>query len=74
MAYLHPRYQGQEPPGFAGRFIWNDNPRPYVWIRTADQILAASANYCSKLVTHNARRPRPGAGAAARSDNATACR
>ncbi|WP_163767038.1 IS630 family transposase [Mycolicibacterium parafortuitum] len=26
---------------------WNDNPRPYVWTKTADQILASIANYCT---------------------------
>ena len=25
---------------------WNDNPRPYVWTRTADQILESIGNYC----------------------------
>ncbi|MCA2246090.1 IS630 family transposase, partial [Mycobacterium sp. WUMAC-067] len=28
---------------------WNDNPRPYVWTKTADQILASIANYCTKI-------------------------
>lgn len=27
----------------------NDNPRPYVWTKTADQILASIANYCSRI-------------------------
>ena len=26
---------------------WNDNPRPYVWTKTADQILASIGNYCT---------------------------
>jgi transposase len=25
---------------------WNQNPRPYVWVKTADQILASLARYC----------------------------
>ncbi len=25
---------------------WNDNPRPYVWTKTADQILESIGNYC----------------------------
>ena len=29
--------------------IWNDNPRPYVWTKTADQILEAVANYCRRI-------------------------
>ncbi len=28
---------------------WNDHPRPYVWVKTADQILAALANYCKRI-------------------------
>jgi transposase len=29
--------------------IWNDNPRPYVWTKTADQILASIGNYCQRI-------------------------
>jgi transposase len=28
---------------------WNDDPRPYVWTKTADQILASIANYCTRI-------------------------
>ncbi|MGH9920430.1 MAG: IS630 family transposase [Nitrososphaerales archaeon] len=28
---------------------WNDDPRPYVWVKTADQILAALARYCERV-------------------------
>src|SRR6202008_4372611 len=28
---------------------WNDHPRPYVWTKTADQILASIANYCRRI-------------------------
>jgi transposase len=28
---------------------WNDDPRPYVWVKTADQILASIGNYCTKI-------------------------
>ena len=28
---------------------WNDNPRPYVWTKTADQILASIRNYCRRI-------------------------
>ena len=28
---------------------WNDNPRPYVWTNTADQILASIGNYCTRI-------------------------
>jgi transposase len=27
---------------------WNDDPRPYVWTKTADQILESIARYCTK--------------------------
>ena len=28
---------------------WNDNPRPYVWTKTADQILASIGNHCRRI-------------------------
>jgi len=28
---------------------WNDNPRPYVWVKTADQILSSLALYCTRI-------------------------
>jgi transposase len=28
---------------------WNDNPRPYIWTKTADQILASIGNYCNRI-------------------------
>ncbi len=28
---------------------WNDNPRPYVWTKTAEQILASIGNYCARI-------------------------
>ena len=28
---------------------WNDTPRPYVWTKTADQILDSIARYCSRI-------------------------
>jgi transposase len=28
---------------------WNDNPRPYVWTKTADQILNTLAAYCQRI-------------------------
>jgi transposase len=28
---------------------WNDHPRPYVWTKTADQILASIARYCMRI-------------------------
>nr|WP_264074787.1 IS630 family transposase [Mycolicibacter minnesotensis] len=28
---------------------WNENPKPYVWTKTADQILASIGNYCTRI-------------------------
>ena len=28
---------------------WNENPRPYVWTKTADQILESIGNYCRRI-------------------------
>ncbi|MCL5942489.1 MAG: IS630 family transposase, partial [Actinobacteria bacterium] len=28
---------------------WNENPRPYVWHKTADQILETLAAYCQRI-------------------------
>jgi transposase len=28
---------------------WNENPRPYVWTKTADQILQSIASYCDRI-------------------------
>lgn len=28
---------------------WNDNPRPFVWHRTADEILEKLATYCERI-------------------------
>jgi transposase len=28
---------------------WNDNPRPFVWTKTADQILESIARYCERI-------------------------
>src|SRR5215210_2839828 len=28
---------------------WNDNPRPFVWIKTADEILNSIARYCNRI-------------------------
>ncbi len=28
---------------------WNDNPRPYVWTKTADQILESITRYCGRI-------------------------
>jgi transposase len=28
---------------------WNDNPRPFVWTKTADQVLDTIASYCQRI-------------------------
>jgi len=28
---------------------WNEHPRPYVWHKTADQILDGLASYCQRI-------------------------
>ncbi|MEV6714771.1 IS630 family transposase, partial [Lentzea sp. NPDC051208] len=28
---------------------WNDDPRPYIWTKTADQILDSIARYCTRI-------------------------
>jgi transposase len=29
---------------------WNENPRPYVWTKTSDQILESIARYCTRII------------------------
>jgi transposase/transposase-like protein len=29
--------------------LWNEDPRPYVWVKTADQILESIARYCDRI-------------------------
>ncbi|MGZ4326242.1 MAG: IS630 family transposase, partial [Solirubrobacteraceae bacterium] len=28
---------------------WNDNPRPFIWTKTADEILDSIARYCQRI-------------------------
>ena len=30
---------------------WNDNPRPFIWTKTADQILDSIARYCTQQLS-----------------------
>jgi hypothetical protein len=30
---------------------WNENPRPFTWTKTADQILERLAGYCAAINT-----------------------
>jgi transposase len=38
---------------------WNDDPRPYVWVKTADQILASLARYCERVSAAGAPNSEP---------------
>jgi hypothetical protein len=29
---------------------WNNNPKPFVWTKTADEILETLAAYCSRII------------------------
>jgi len=29
--------------------LWNDNPKPYIWHKTADEILDSLAAYCQRI-------------------------
>jgi transposase len=29
--------------------LWNQNPRPYIWVKPAEQILASIARYCQRI-------------------------
>jgi hypothetical protein len=28
---------------------WNEDPRPYVWVKTADEILDSIARFCKRI-------------------------
>ena len=42
---------------------WNDEPKPYVWTKTADQILDSIARYCTRINEYDTRRASAGGGA-----------
>jgi hypothetical protein len=37
---------------------WNDNPRPFTWTKTADEILNSLADYLAKLSTIHALKSK----------------
>jgi hypothetical protein len=41
--------RSEDPAVAAGPATWNDNPRPYVWTKTADQILESITRYCTRI-------------------------
>jgi transposase len=45
----HASIQGLERDIRAWIRAWNEDPRPYVWVKTADQILASLARYCERI-------------------------
>ena len=34
---------------------WNENPKPFIWTKTADQILKSLGNYRNDLTTQDTR-------------------
>ena len=45
----HTSVQGLERDIRGWLASWNEDPRPYVWVKTADQILASLARYCERI-------------------------
>jgi len=45
----HTSVQGLERDIRGWIATWNENPRPYVWLKTADQILDSLAKYCARI-------------------------
>ncbi len=35
---------------------WNENPQPFVWTKTAEQILDSIKRYCERITQQDARR------------------
>lgn len=46
---VHRSVQALEADIRAWAATWNDNPRPYVWTRTAEEILESVAAYCNQI-------------------------
>jgi transposase len=45
----HTSVQGLERDIRGWMATWNEDPRPYVWVKTADQILDSLARYCMRI-------------------------
>jgi transposase len=45
----HTSVQGLERDIRGWIATWNEDPRPYVWVKTADQILGSLARYCARI-------------------------
>ena len=50
---VHTSVQGLERDIRGWIVTWNEDPRPYVWVKTADQILESLARYCARI-SHSA--------------------
>jgi len=37
------------PRNWCSRTRWNDDPKPYIWTKTADEILEKLAAYCNTI-------------------------
>jgi transposase len=46
---VHPSVQALEADIRAWIQTWNEDPRPFVWTKTADEILSALARYCQRI-------------------------
>jgi len=46
---VHKSVQALEAAIRAWIVLWNDDPRPYVWVKTADEILDSIAAYCQRI-------------------------
>jgi transposase len=46
---VHTSVQALEADIRAWIQVWNENPRPFVWAKTADEILSALARYCQRI-------------------------
>src|ERR1700746_305111 len=55
---VHTSVQALENDIKAWIATWNDNPRPFTWTKTADEILNSLADYLAKLGTGHPRPPR----------------
>jgi hypothetical protein len=51
---MHTSVQALENDIKAWIATWNDNPRPFTWTKTADEILASLADYLAKVGTGRA--------------------
>ena len=46
---VHPSVQALEKDMKAWITLWNDDPKPFVWTKTADEILESLGRFCSRI-------------------------